>query len=1022
MFPANQIQLLPYGRTMNHLRRPFVFALALMTSLAVSASVGCEVPAQDSTAKQDRRQPGPNLIKNSSFEEIKDGVPVHWKTSTWGGKPDFAVEKEFGHSGKRCVKISSNDGANASWSFRLTVKPKTDYRVSVWVKTDSVKSRGAGAQANLHELQHEGKTRAIQGDNGWTQLTSEFNSGSRTQILVNCLFGGWGSATGTAWWDDIQVVELIDPVLVMSYDDKQKFFETKVKPILEKNCFECHGGGDSIEGKLIMTNREDLLKGGETGPAVDLTHPKDSLLLSVINYEDYEMPPSGKLSAEKIQILTDWVKLGAPWKGKGFKPKMVDAGHQVPQVNEETKKWWSFQPVKRPIAKSRKHPWVKNEIDAFVLDKLQEAGLKPNTAATKQTMIRRAYYDLIGLPPTPAEVESFVKDNSPDAWENLIDRLLASKHYGEKWGRHWLDLVRYAESNSYERDGPKPFVWRYRDYVIRSFNEDKPYDQFVKEQLAGDELDRVTPEGIVATGYYRLGKWDDEPVDQLQAWYDDMDDVVATTGQSFLGLTINCARCHDHKIDPMPQEDYYRFLSFFRNVKRYGIRGHNTVLEASVREIASEEEKRKRQQAIDDHKRQVSDTDKALAKIENIAKADFIPVEFEEFKNENRRIDLVKKRVGKSITEKQFKEYQKLTEKKRQLRRFKPRGLESALCVKETGPNPQETFVMIRGNAHVKGNKVEPGFPSVLSPPEPVIKPTAEQKSTGRRLALANWIASKENPLTARVMVNRIWQHHFGRGIVRSTSDFGFQGSQPTHPQLLDWLASEFTAGDWKIKRMHKLMMMSATYQMSSQAHDDKLAKDPVNDLFWRFNMRRLTAEELRDSILAVNQSINKDKMFGPSIYPKIPQEILHGQSRPGEHWHTSSGAEADRRSVYISIKRSLPVPFMASFDVNDPDSPCPVRFNTVQPTQALAMINSEFLNEEARVFAENLRQTSQDVATQVETALNRVLQRKPTDSEVKRGLDLIGTLQREDKLNEAESLRLFCLVSLNLNEFLFLD
>ncbi|MEC9094142.1 MAG: DUF1553 domain-containing protein, partial [Planctomycetota bacterium] len=1009
------VYLSPIGRTMKHLLIP-------ASSVAALICIGAFLQGDDKAVKTDSRKPGPNLVQNSSFEKTTNGSPDGWKKNTWSGNPQFSIETRFGHTGKQCVKIASTEGADASWSFPLTVKPKTDYRVTAWVKTTALGAGGYGAQINLHELQFDGKTKAIKGTNGWTQLTSEFNSGNRSQILVNCLYGGWGRATGEAWWDDIEVVELIDPVLVMNYDQKQKYFEAKVKPILEKSCFNCHGGGKKIKGELILTNREDLLKGGETGPAVDLKNPKDSLLLSAINYEDYEMPPSGKLPAAQIEILTNWIKLGAPWKGPGLKPTVVDSGHKVPEVNEQTKQWWSYQPVKRPAVPQINNPWVQNPIDAFIAEKLTGAGLKPNSMASKETLIRRAYYDLTGLPPTPAAVEAFKKDNSPTAWAKLIEQLLDSKHYGEKWGRHWLDLVRYAESNSYERDGPKPFVWRYRDYVIESFNNDKPYSQFVIEQLAGDELDVVTRESIIATGYYRLGKWDDEPVDHVQAWYDDMDDVVATTGQSFLGMTINCSRCHDHKIDPIPQADYYSFLSFFRNIRRYGVRGHNTVLDASVRSIASKEEEMRQQDEIKKHKQEILENNQAMAQIEKIAKKDFIPVEFEEFKNENRRIDLVKKRVGKSISNEQFKEYQALTKRKRDLRRFKPKALESALCVKETGKDPQETFVMIRGNAHAKGQKVEPAFPSVLSPPTPEIVKTVDRNSTGRRLALAKWIVSKGNPLTARVMINRIWQHHFGRGIVRSTSDFGFQGSKPTHPELLDWLASEFMAGDWKIKRMHKLMMMSKTYQMSSASAKESLGKDPVNNFFWRANMRRLTAEEIRDSILTVNQSLNKDKMFGPSIYPKIPREILHGQSRPGEHWHTSSGAEADRRSIYISIKRSLPVPFMASFDVNDPDAPCPVRFNTVQPTQALAMINSEFLNEEAKVFADNLQQESKNVREQVSLALHRVLQRKPVGTEIDRGIQLLDRLQKEDQLSEPEALRLFCLVTLNLNEFLFLD
>ena len=463
-----------------------------------------------------------------------------------------------------------------------------------------------------------------------------------------------------------------------------------------------------------------------------------------------------------------------------------------------------MKPVARAVP-THEDAWITNEIDQFVFDQLKTNSLSPNPIASKHTLIRRAYYDLIGLPPSPDEVEAFLADDSPAAYEKLVDRLLASKHYGEKWGRHWLDLVRYAESNSYERDGTKPFVWRYRDYVIRSLNDDKPYDQFIIEQLAGDELETETPDSLIATGYYRLGKWDDEPVDHEQAWFDDMDDVLKTTGQAFLGMTVDCARCHDHKIDPIPQADYYSMLSFFRNVQRYGIRGHDTVLRQSTRTIASSEEKAKFSKEVDEHNAAIDSNRKAMEEIEAIVKKDFIDVEHEEFKHDMNRVPLVEKRVGKTIDEIEFtedsaKRYKDLFTEMRRLRRERPKALEAALCVTEKGAEAPDTFVLVRGNAKAAGEKVEPGFPSVLSPPSAEITNPSDGQSTGRRLALSKWIASPENPLTARVMVNRIWQHHFGRGIVRSANDFGFQGTPPTHPKLLDWLANDFVDGGWKLK------------------------------------------------------------------------------------------------------------------------------------------------------------------------------------------------------------------------------
>ncbi len=807
-------------------------------------------------------------------------------------------------------------------------------------------------------------------------------------------------------------------------DQPAAFFRQQVEPILEQHCFKCHGAGESIKGGLRLTSRAGILQGGDTGPAVSLDKPAESLLLEAINYESYEMPPSGKLPQEKIDVLTRWVRSGLAGAPERAEPAAAGAGHGPPPVNAETKKFWSFQPVRRPTPPQVADPaWVRNPIDAFILKRLEEAGLEPAAAAEKTALLRRAHYDLTGLPPTPEDVAAFLQDDSPGAFQRVVDRLLESPHYGERWARHWLDLVRYAETNSYERDGPKPFVWRYRDYVIRSLNEDKPYDQFVREQLAGDELDEVTRESIIATGYYRLGIWQDEPVDAEQELYEDLDDLVRTTGEVFLGLTVGCARCHDHKLDPIPQRDYYRMLAFFRNVRRYGVRSHETVLAASVREIASDEQRRRHEAQVQAHQQQVEQNKQQLAAMDKKLKADLQGVENDEWKNEGARLEIAEKRIGGLLTQEEFDRYAALTRRRDELRRSRPPGLEQALCVKEHGRNCPPTHVLVRGNAHVPGEQVEPGFPAVLSPPPPQIAPPPDGNSTGRRRALAHWIADERNPLTARVIVNRIWHHHFGRGLVRTTSDFGFQGAAPTHPQLLDWLASEFVAGDWRLKRLHKLIMLSAAYQMSSTANARALREDPTNDLFWRFDMRRLSAEEVRDSILAVNGSLNRGKMYGPGIYTVIPQEVLAGQSRPGSGWGTSSPEDRARRSIYIHVKRSLVVPMIASFDGPDTDASCPVRFVTTQPTQALGMLNSDFLQEQARLLAAYVRQRAgDDPREQLALALWRVLQREPTAVEVERGLELLRLMQQRHQASAEQALNYFCLAALNLNEFMYLD
>ena len=524
------------------------------------------------------------------------------------------------------------------------------------------------------------------------------------------------------------------------------------------------------------------------------------------------------------------------------------ASNSVPS-RDPRRSHWSFQPVRQTVppawAAQRRGEVPGHVIDTFIAERLRQKGLPVPKAATRTTLIRRVTYDLTGLPPTPEAVEAFVNDPSAQAWENLVDRLLESPHYGEKWGRHWLDLVRFAETNSYETDEAKPNAWRYRDYVIRAFNSDKPYDRFIREQLAGDELPDSGADGLIATGFYRLGIWDNDPADKELALYDQLDDLVATTGQVFLGLTVDCARCHDHKIDPISQRDYYSLLAFFRNIHPY----------------------------------------------RNGGGTDEVPLP----------------------GDKQAK----------------------ALAVTEPGPVAPVTHLLRRGNPGSLGEEVQPGFPGVLGAFVPTVIPPVSGRSSGRRRALADWIASPDNPLTARVIVNRVFQHHFGRGLVRTTSDFGVQGSLPTHPELLDWLAGHFIQEGWSLKRLHRLILTSQSYQASATPTAEALKADPANDLFSRFDMRRLTAEEIRDSVLWVGGSGNP-RMYGPGMYVALPKEVLASQSVPGKGWGSSPKVEQARRSIYIHVKRSLLSPVLLSFDLAETDRSTPVRFATTQPTQAL--------------------------------------------------------------------------------------
>jgi hypothetical protein len=681
------------------------------------------------------------------------------------------------------------------------------------------------------------------------------------------------------------------------------------------------------------------------------------------------------------------------------------------------KLWWR-KPLERPaLPHVSGGQWVQNPIDAFVLARLQSENLHPAPRADKATLIRRATYDLTGLPPTLREVDEFLADQSPHAYDKVIDRLLASPHYGEKWGRHWLDLVRYAESNSYERDNPKPNVWRYRDYVIRALNEDKPYDQFIREQLAGDEMVDAADDAKIATGFYRLGIWDDEPADREQAHFDVLDDIVSTTGNVFLGLTVGCARCHDHKIDPFPQSDYYSLVAFFANVTDF----HNGGPTDEFALLNSPEARRayaQRQQERAERRKIIQ------ANLKQI-QADFRQIIAGQSGTEISQQELARRLASEGqrvLGRERYEQYKQLKDELAALQ--KPDGhQEMALCVSEAGEHSPDTFVLLRGNAHVHGAQVQPAFPSVCGGGAVSIPASPRGAHTsGRRTVLANWIASKDNLLTARVMANRIWQYHFGRGIVRSSSDFGVHADPPTHRQLLDWLASELISSGWRLKAMHRLIMTSNTYCMSSQADAAALASDPANDLLWRFDMRRLSAEEVRDSILATNGTLNL-AVYGPSVYPPIPKEVLAGQSRPGNGWGNSSDADANRRSIYVHVKRSLRVPVLEAFDAADTDVSCPVRFTTVQPTQALGLLNSDFANEQATKLAGRLkRDAGEEAAARVKLALRLATCREPSDLQIQRGVDLIESLQKKEGAVADAALKDFCLVVLNLNEFVYVD
>ncbi len=600
----------------------------------------------------------------------------------------------------------------------------------------------------------------------------------------------------------------------------------------------------------------------------------------------------------------------------------------------ETHELWSLAAVVRPeLPLVKNNAWVKTPIDRFILARLEAKSWEPASPISRERLIRRVYFDLWGLPPSPEAVRAFAAEASPEAYERLIDDVLAGPHYGERYARYWLDLVRFAETNGYERDALKPNAWQYRDWVIRSLNDDKPYDRFVLEQLAGDELADASDETRIATGFLRIGTFDDEPNDPLKYKFEQLDDLIHATSTAFLAITLKCARCHDHKFDPIPQTDYYAALNFF---------------------------------------------------------------------------------VGGKPAEGPL------------------------LAYTDAGPQAPAVQLLQGGDPSRPGVTVAPGFLSMTrAVARAVYPPAAAAKTTGRRTQLARWITDPHNPLTARVIVNRLWQHHFGEGLVRTPDNFGTLSSPPTHPELLDYLANELVEGGWRLKRLHRLILLSSAYQMESThpREAEYSLSDFANTLWWRTGRRRLESEPLRDAMLAVSGQLNR-KMGGPSFFPPATKESLEGLSKKGAEWGQSPPDEESRRSVYMMTKRSLLLPLMTTFDFSDTTQPCSQRnVSTVAP-QALALLNNDFVHQQSGAFAARvIAEAGQDQAAQIERAWWLALGRAPDDDERRAAVahlaaqreHLAASAAKNQKtLDDSEAVRLalasLCHVLFNLNEFIYVD
>ncbi|MCI0680686.1 MAG: DUF1549 and DUF1553 domain-containing protein [Gemmataceae bacterium] len=664
----------------------------------------------------------------------------------------------------------------------------------------------------------------------------------------------------------------------------------------------------------------------------------------------------------------------------------IDLAKIDAQVKPVDRLHWSFQPVEKPAIPAVKDKgWVRNPIDAFVLAGLEEQGWRPAAAVEPRALVRRLYFDLIGLPPSPDAIEEFVR-----AWDAasakrqarvLLDRvvgqLLASPQHGERWGRHWLDVVRYAESNGYERDAAKPNIWRYRDYVIRAVNDDKPFDRFIIEQLAGDELDSLpsthrgrgaggegmTADTLIALGFNRLGPWDDEPADPKEDRFDQLDDLVNATSSAFLGLTLACCRCHDHKFEPLTMHDYYRMAAIFNPLDRPRKGRTELDLPVGTRQQLDQEAERNR---------------KIAELIKGLPADKTLPAE--------------------------------VAEQVARLKQHTP-SLPRGYFLHEPGPTPPDTHLLVRGKATRPGPKVAPGLPTVLVDRQPAF-PAPGVHTSRRRLTLARWIASPQNPLTARVIVNRVWAWHFGEGLVRTPNDFGVMGAAPTHPELLDWLAATFVDNGWSLKQLHRLIVTSNTYQMSKRWNAEYAAADPENQRLWRFPVKRLEVEAIRDAMLAVSGRLNP-AMYGPSIYPEVPKEALAGNSDPDKIWKAFDEVEASRRTVYAFIKRSFVVPLLETLDLCDTTRPADKRLVTTVAPQALMLFNGDFVNRQARHFADRLRrEAGEDRGKQIERAYLLALGRAPSAMERR----VMG------EFLERETLEQMCRVVLNLNEFVYVD
>ncbi|MBI3281488.1 MAG: PSD1 domain-containing protein [Acidobacteria bacterium] len=757
-------------------------------------------------------------------------------------------------------------------------------------------------------------------------------------------------------WGIVWPALLLTPALAAQQTD---LFERDVKPLITANCLGCHNRKIRMSG-LSLASRQDAMAGGKRGPVLVPGRPAESRLLKVLRHQDaVKMPPGRMLAAGEIDRFERWIAGGVVWP--------EEAARAAPKPNH-----WSFKtPKKPPLPPVKNTAWPRSPVDRFILARLEKEGIAPSPEAPKTTLIRRAYLDLIGLLPSPEQVRAFLDDTRSDAWERVIDGLLASPHYGERWGRRWLDYARYADSDAGSRDEPRQ-IWRYRDWVIHALNRDLPFDRFVLEQLAGDLLPQPTDDQLIATGFHRNSVLQIEAgTDREQYRVEAVFDRVDTTGTVFLGLSVGCARCHDHKYDPITHREYYRLFAFFNTSDewgndrpRYNARLHNLhQVHAPLLEFASPEEIRRRDQLVD-----------RVLKLED---------ELEKIRRESGR------RTGDPRAKALDEEIKTLI---KQVPRF-----ESSMIMREL-PQRRDTHVFLGGDFLSQGERVDPGTPSFLHP--------FPGGASATRLDLARWLVDPENPLLARVTVNRIWQEYFGRGIVETENDFGTQGAPPTHPELLDWLSVTFVESGWSRKAIHRLITTSAAYRQSSHARRDLQEKDPRNYLLARQSRLRLDAEIVRDAALSAS-GLLAPRVGGPSVFPPQPAAAMQA-SQVKKTWTASTAPDRYRRGMYTFFWRVTPHPSLVVFDAPNSMTSCTRRTRSNTPLQALAMLNELAFHEFAQGMAERLvKEIPAGGEPRMRRAFELCLSRQPDVSELERLRELLAA-ERDDlesRPEEAEEL-----------------